>query len=212
VRLEQRFGGDYTAKVLTGSKDQRILEQGHDNLSTYGILEKQNHSNVRDWIEQLVSQKFLEKVSEYNVLEVTSEGRRLLRGELTPQLLKPKRTTKKDRKTKSKQGVAADSWEGVDEGLFEELRVLRREKAELMGVPAFVVFGDAALRDMARRRPSTLEGFLEVKGVGEKKRDDYGEEFLECIGNYCQQHQVAMDIRPEETVKVSNAEQPQQQI
>ena len=59
-----------------------------------------------------------------------------------------------------------------------------------------MVFGDAALRDMARRRPSSLDGFLSVRGVGEKKRADYGEQFVQCITKHCHEHQLPIDIRP----------------
>ena len=76
---------------------------------------------------------------------------------------------------------ANDSWDGVDRGLFETLRVLRRKTAEQQGVPVYVVFGDATLRNMARCHPSSLEEFLEVKGVGQKKCNDYGKAFVACI-------------------------------
>ena len=81
-----------------------------------------------------------------------------------------------------------DSWEGVDRGLFDTLRQLRAKLARARGVPAYVVFGDAALRDMARRRPSTTERFLEVKGVGEAKCQQYGKVMVGRIRQYCQEH------------------------
>jgi ATP-dependent DNA helicase RecQ len=82
----------------------------------------------------------------------------------------------------------------VDRGLFESLRTLRTKLANERGVPPYVVFGDAALRDMARRRPSSLDGFLDVRGVGEQKRADYGEAFVEAIVTYCRTNGVAMDV------------------
>lgn len=181
VRLEQRFGADYTSQVLAGSREKRILERGHDNLSTWGLLKDEDKKNVRDWIEQLVGQNFLEKTGEYNILQITPEGRRLLRGEVTPRLLKPRKRKSAGRRGKSGAGVEADSWEGVDEDLFEKLRDLRRETAEERGVPAYIVFDDSALREMAREKPVSLDEFLNVKGVGEKRRDDYGEAFVACI-------------------------------
>lgn len=74
LRLEQRFGADYTAKVLAGSQEQRIVQAGHNRLSTYGLLREEGSATVRDWIEQLVGQGFLEKAGEYNVLQVTASG------------------------------------------------------------------------------------------------------------------------------------------
>jgi ATP-dependent DNA helicase RecQ len=190
ARLDQRYGADYTAKVLVGSQDQRILAAGHDRLSTHGLLHDQSIRAVRDWIEQLVGQGFLRKVGEYHVLEITETGWELIRGNLTPQLAQPTKGTADRRRRET----PADSWEGVDKGLFDQLRKLRSELAGIRGVPPYVVFGDAALRDMARQRPTTEDGFLLVKGVGEKKRSDYGEAFLNAITNYCQTHDLATDI------------------
>jgi ATP-dependent DNA helicase RecQ len=192
VRLDQRFGADYTAKVLSGSAEARIIELGHDQLSTYGLLRERGVKDVREWIEQLVAQGYLVKVGEYNTLELTDAGRMLLKGEGAPQLLKPAERLTRERR--SRDGATGDSWESVDRGLFEELRKLRTGIAAERGVPPYVVFGDAALRDMARRRPSTLTAFLDIRGVGERKRDDYGQAFVETIVNYCASNGIGTDV------------------
>jgi ATP-dependent DNA helicase RecQ len=179
VRLEERFGSHYTTLVLTGSKEKRISELGHDSLSTYGILSEHNTKAVRDWVEQLIGQGYIEKTGEYNVLHVTPKGWEVLRGNTVPRLLKPAVKAKKVSR------VIKDSWEGVDQGLFEVLRQLRKEIAGKKGLPAFVVFGDAALRDMARRQPTTHTQFLEIKGVGEAKDEQYGDVFIEAITEHC---------------------------
>jgi ATP-dependent DNA helicase RecQ len=188
LRLGQRFGGGYTAAVLTGSNDKRILENSHDTLSTYGLLGEHSMHAVRGWIDQLEGQDYVEKVGEYNVLSVTEKGWHVLRGNATPRLLKPAEKPAKVSR------VVEDSWEGVNRGLFEALRKLRAGIARRKGVPAYVVFGDAALRDMARRRPSTYVELLEVKGVGEKKRRQYGEVVLTTIKDYCQANSLEMDM------------------
>jgi ATP-dependent DNA helicase RecQ len=187
LRVDQRFGGDYVASVLTGSKNSRILENNHDKLSTYGLLSDYSKHTVRDWTEQLTGQDYIEKYGEYNTLRVTQKGRFVLRGEDTPRLLKP--AVKKAKVSK----VASDSWEGVDKGLFEQLRKLRAKIAGTKRIPAYIVFGDAALRDMARKRPVSLESFLEVKGVGEKKYKKYGEKFIAAIKDYCIDNSLDMD-------------------
>ena len=179
VRQDQRFGADYTVKVLRGSSDQRILDNRHDDLSTYGLLADSDVRAVRGWVEQLVAQGFLAKTGEYNVLMVTESGRSLLRGDVTPRLLKPAARAAKVRKSRAHD----DSWEGVDRDLFERLRELRRRLADEKSVPAYVVFGDASLRDMARKKPGTPTEFLDVHGVGQKKAADYGELFLAAIGS-----------------------------
>ncbi len=188
LRLEQRFGGGYTASVLTGSHDKRILENKHDALSTYGLLSNYEKHTVHDWIEQLVGQDYIEKVGEYNILNVTEKGWQTLKGNETPRLLKPAQKAAKVSR------VIIDSWEGVDENLFEALRKLRAAIARKKGVPAYIIFGDAALRDMARRRPSTTERFLEVKGVGEIKCRQYGKVVLAAIKDYCLANSLEMDV------------------
>ena len=188
VRLGQRFGGAYTAAVLTGSDDKRILQNNHQTLSTYGLLSQYSQRTVHGWIDQLEGQAYIEKVGEYKTLNVPEKGWRVLRAQETPRLLKPAEKPAKVSK------VAEDSWESVDRGLFEALRKLRASIARDKGIPAYVVFGDAALRDMARRRPSNLERFLEVKGVGEKKRRQYGEVVLAAIHDYCRANTIEMDV------------------
>jgi len=188
LRLEQRFGGGYTASVLTGSHEKRILENKHDALSTYGLLSNYEKHTVHDWIEQLVGQDYIEKVGEYNILNVTERGWQVLKGKGTPRLLKPAQKAAKVSR------IIIDSWEGVDENLFEALRKLRASIARKRGVPAYIVFDDAALRDMARRRPSTAERFLEVKGVGEIKCRQYGKVMLAAIKDYCLANSLEMDV------------------
>jgi ATP-dependent DNA helicase RecQ len=189
LRVKERYGADYVSLVLTGSRDQRILANGHDGLSTWNILGEFRRQDVRQWIEQLVNQGFLRKEGEFHVVQVTEEGRKLLAGDLSPTLLMPPKSDKR-----ATPAAAADSWEGVDQGLFDSLRQLRREEALRRGVPAYIVFGDATLRDMARRRPSKLERMLDVHGVGRQKLADFGEHFLAHIAEYCAAHDLRMDV------------------
>ncbi len=181
ARMNQQFGAEYTSLVLVGSQDQRIRQNNHNTLSTYGILEQHPQKNVRDWIEQLVGQLCLEKTGEFNTLTITEKGLQVLKGQLTPRLLKP---VKKETKTKLSKTVS-DSWQGVDRELFNILRKLRAEIASEKKVPAYIVFGDAALRDMARKKPITEDDFLLVKGVGEKKSKQYSQIILKAIKQYC---------------------------
>ena len=189
VRLQQQFGSGYNALVLAGSKDKRILENRHDELSTYGLLEDFSKPVIHSWIEQLVGQGYLEKYGEYNQLAVTDKGRAVLKGEMTPRLLKPaeKKITRISKPT-------SESWEGVDAGLFEELRTFRKQEAREKGVPPFVVFGDATLRELARIRPSTPKILMTVKGIGAKKRQQYGRAVLTIIKQYCEKNAMDFDI------------------
>ena len=181
ARLEQRFGADYTTQVLVGSEEKRIFERKHNQLSTYGILSEYPKATIRDWLEQLVGQGCAVKATEYNLVHLTELGRQVLRGEHTPMLIR----SKQKKNSRLSRTNTTDAWDGVDRELFESLRVLRRKLAAERDVPAYIVFGDASLRDMARRRPTTSESFLDVHGVGHKKLADYGEQFLAHILENC---------------------------
>jgi len=188
--------------AVTGSREQRILENHHDQLSTWGLLSAHGKRNVRDWIEQLLSQGFLERRplerGDYYVLGVSAEGWRVLRGEVVPRLLKPA-----EEKKKKEAKISVVSWEGVDRGLFDHLRALRREKAIARGLPPYLIFSDATLRTLARVRPSDAAGFISIHGVGQRKAHEYSADFLQAIANYRAQNGLAMDdaaaaARPEE--------------
>ena len=186
--MRENFGGDYTSQVLAGSREQRILENGHDKLSTWGILSDHDRKSIRNWIEQLVGQGFLEKEGEYNLLKITPAGRRVLKGEATPRLLKPARRPKKESR------AAHDSWDGVDRELFDALREWRRRQASERQIAPFIVMGDATLRDLARARPTSLHRLREIHGIGEKKCADYGAELLAVIAAYCDRTGLATDV------------------
>ena len=186
VRLNQSFGGEYTAQVLTGSRDQRILENGHDKLSTWGLLTDHGKRNVRDWIEQLAGQGFLQKTGEYNVLSVTPEGRRLLRGEVVPRLLKPVRAEEE-----GSQGTQPHRGRASIAACSRRCGRSAGERPRQRGLPPFIVFSDATLRGLARCRPSTPERLLAVHGIGEKKAAEYGAEFLAAIADYCREHDLS---------------------
>ena len=162
------------------SREDRILANQHHTLSTYRILFDESRSAVRDWIKQLVEQECVERVGNYAVLKVTEKGRRVLKGIELPLLLEPAK-----KRAAPKPPAKGDLWEGVDRDLFEELRKLRRKLAQERSMPAYIVFSDAALRDMARKRPCTPSEFLRISGVGDKKLEQYGEVMLNLIRRYC---------------------------
>ncbi len=177
ARVEQRYGAKHVVDVLRGGKTQRVRETGHDALSTYGILRSQSAAALRSYVDQLVDQGYLARSpDEYRVLRLTPGGLTLLKGEGEARLIEPK-TPKK-----SRAEARGEDWAGVDRDLFERLRELRREIAQENEVPAYLVFGDATLREMARARPETLRDLGRVKGVGAKKLESFGQAFLEAIG------------------------------
>jgi len=186
VRLDERFGAAHTVKVLVGSGEQRVREYGHDKLSTYGLLAAEGPQAVRTWIEQLVSQGFLVRTGDYQVLSLSDAGRRLLRRDGEPKL-----SVVQQAKQARRVVASEESWEGVDRGLFDQLRELRGNLALTRSVPAYVIFADSVLRDLARYRPDSVESFGRVRGIGEKKQQDFGTAFTELIANYCKQHSVS---------------------
>ena len=187
MRLQQRFGADYTAKVLVGLTEQRIKDLQHDQLSTFGLLKEHSIKEVRQWIDQLTQQEFLSREGSYQVLQVTERGRQLLRGELTPALSKPSTSSA------PRQALNVANWEGVDRGLFEQLKELRKRLATERSLPAYTIFGDATLREMAQCRPSSLSKLRSIRGVGDKKLTEFGPLFSEAIVAYCQHQSLAMD-------------------
>jgi ATP-dependent DNA helicase RecQ len=198
-------GPTYTTLVLTGSREDRVLAKGHDKLAGFGALESAGKKAVRDWVEQLVQQGCLEKTGEYNVLTLTERGHAVLRDEHDAQLLQASGPA---RKTKTRT-VSAGPLSGPELELFELLRQARREKAQELNVPPFVVFGDAALRDMARRKPTNKEAFLHVSGVGQHKCDNFGDYFLEVIRAFLEKN---LDAAPANHVPVEPAKPPKPKV
>jgi len=180
VRVGERFGGEHVALVLTGSRDQRITSRGHEQLSTWGLLQGTDKKSIRGWIDQLINQEFLEKSGEYSVLQLTPAGRTVLRGEVTPRLLQPAAAGRERKPSRA----AKESWDGVARDLFEKLRGWRRQMADERSVPPFVVFSDATLRDLAREQPTSLEELPQIHGIGAKKLADYGQELIREIAEF----------------------------
>lgn len=207
VRVRENYGADYVAQVLTGSKDARILGSGHDQLSTYGLLQEHRKAVVRDWIEQLSGQGYLAREGEYRVLKITPEGRKLLKGDATPKLLQPGA-----RKAEASRRTVVASMEGVDRRLFEHLRGVRRRLAEARGVPPFIVFGDVTLQELTRVRPTTLTEFRQIHGVGDRKAEEYGPAFLEAIAGYCSEHGIAVSQPAAIVERKSEAERSSSQV
>ncbi|MEQ9068309.1 MAG: HRDC domain-containing protein, partial [Gimesia chilikensis] len=114
----------------------------------------------------------------------TKTGWQLLKGEATPQLMQTTQDSQAEKSQRSRDKFDNLNWKGVDKGLFEVLRELRKQIAGEKGIQPYMVFGDATLRELARHKPATTAQFLEIWGVGQKKCDDFGAPFLESIAEY----------------------------
>jgi ATP-dependent DNA helicase RecQ len=182
-RVRQRFGIRHVIDVLRGADTERIRTLGHDRLSTYGIGADKSDAEWTSVIRQLIHRGLLEQdIAAYSVLKLTEAARPVLRGEQTLELARP-RTREAAKKTKR---PAAEVAQGpYDEQLFDELRALRKRLADAEGKPPYIVFGDATLVQMARRKPLDEDALLAVSGVGQHKLEKYGADFLEAIAAYC---------------------------
>jgi ATP-dependent DNA helicase RecQ len=211
ARVKERFGISYVVSVLRGENTEQVRKRGHEQLTTYGLLREYPKTDVRDWIYQLIGQHVLwqEEISLANdktgaILRLNEASWEVMRNQRTVRLLQPVRRKKDERPQKSRADTA--SWEGVDRGLFEELRVLRRRLAEERQWQPYMVFSDATLRELARIRPSSVEKMHLVYGVGQAKLRDFGQLFLQTISDYCAAHRLPRDM-PSAPPKVEQAPQ-----
>ena len=188
-RLRQGYGIAYVIDVLRGSENQKVVERGHDQLSTYGIGADVSREHWQSVIRQLIHRGYLtQDIARYSVLRLTPKAESLLRGDETLVLATPRTRvpTAKQRRTAARAARAADLGElEVDDDLFAALRSLRRRLADEQRVPAYVVFSDATLAEMAARRPANYAELLEISGVGQAKLQRYGVAFLDAIARAC---------------------------
>ncbi|MFZ3110033.1 MAG: DNA helicase RecQ [Rectinemataceae bacterium] len=184
ARVRQSFEADHVADILKGNATEAVLKWRHEKLSTFGLMEAETKVFIRFMIEQLVGQGFLRREGDYGTLAITGEGMSLLKGLITPKLAKPATREKKKEIEKKRRSRRAEDWENVDEGLFEALRLLRAKIARDKSVPAYLVFSDKALKDMASKKPRDKEAFAGIYGVGEAKLKEYADAFIEAIGDY----------------------------
>ena len=195
IRTGERFGIAYVNRVLLGSKDKRITELEHDKLTVFGIVQDYDRTGLRRIADGLIAQGLMARADgEYAVIKVTDAGRQWLRSRqpLTLQLrVDEPASANQRRQDRSAAGNVNSNGSGngnaapdYDAGLFEQLRAVRRSLADAQQVPAFVVFSDATLRNLAAARPTDRAAMLQVSGVGPAKLEQYGDDFLAAICEY----------------------------
>jgi ATP-dependent DNA helicase RecQ len=189
ARVQQSFGVGHLVEVLVGATTSRIAQFGHDQLSTYGLLRNLPRKAIQSYVYQLLDQGLLSRSEgDRPVLLLNDESWRVMKGQRKVNLVRPKAELARTRGRGVFENEAesdSDVWEGVDRGLFEHLRELRKQIASEQSVPAYVVFNDRTLMELARVRPTTPELFGRIRGVGERKREAYGARMLEAIAAYC---------------------------
>ena len=181
AQRRERFGSTYVIDILRGARTEKLLSNGHDTLSVYGLGKDQPVAWWRQIVRALLHQGLLAETSDgFPVLVLTEGSRAVLQGRRTVEVaLRPVKPPKGPRASK-----AAVQLEGADARLFEALRQLRLGLARDAGVPPYVIFTDASLHAMAVARPTTPEAFAEVPGVGARKLEAYGEIFTAAVRDF----------------------------
>ena len=184
LRTEERFGAGYLIDILRGKSTDKIKQNGHDKLPTFGIGQDYSKSEWQGIFRQMMGYDLVRPdIERFGAFRMTEMARPILRNEQTIELRKDT-IIKETRKAKVKSLVAEE-----DETLFSALRSKRRSLAEALNAPAYVVFADAVLMEMAKTRPSNLDEFSNLSGVGSVKLERYGKAFLEVINDeFLEQH------------------------
>lgn len=182
--IDYGFGAGHISNVLKGNMTENIEKRGHNHLSSFGAMGDSSLEFIRYVVEQMVGQGFLERDGKFSTLFLSGSGIKVLKGEIVPILIKPLVAAKKKEIAKRRRERTERDWEGIDQELFQLLRKKRMELAFRQGLPAFVIFGDKSLKDMALIKPVTKEAFATVFGVGERKAQSYADIFTEVIREY----------------------------
>jgi ATP-dependent DNA helicase RecQ len=184
LRTGERFGTAHVCDVLRGSKRKRILELRHDDLSVHGIAKEVPTGALRGYVHALKRRGYLEKnEGEYPTLRVSQKGRQALVEK--EEIMLPVQHIIEAKPKRVGQSVSDLSY---NTELFEKLRALRKQIADDQNVPPFVIFGDKTLHEMAFYFPSTLDAFENLFGVGRRKLEAFGQEFLDCIVEFASEH------------------------
>ncbi|WP_226581602.1 DNA helicase RecQ [Halobacillus litoralis] len=167
-RMGEHFGAGLTAKVLKGSKDQKVKQFRFDTLSTYGIMKGYTEKQLTRFIHFLTAEGYISTgQGKYPALQLTKEAVSVIKGD-QPVIMLVETTT-------ARQEL------NYNEQYFEELRQLRKRMADEVGLPPYVIFSDATLKELTVYLPETKQEMLQIKGVGEQKWEQYGETFLQFI-------------------------------
>ena len=194
VRTGQRFGMRHVIDVLRGSKTQNVVDRGHDAIPTFGLLKDFSVSTLANFVDQLIDAgDLLRTDGEYPILQLSPSAREVLTSSRQAALVLPKQALdaapQRTRRKKSRSSATVSSRDDgaspeMSQELFDHLRAVRREIAHSIGMPPYIVCNDATLEEMAAARPRTAAQLLDVKGMGPKKVDSFGDRFLRAIAEF----------------------------
>ena len=185
VRADQRYGAAHITDVLRGADTARIRQTGHDRLTTFGLLKDLSRSDVRMFIDQLVSAGHLGVApGPYPTLHLTQSGLAVMKGEQGVEFFRAPKPKSSGKKRRNALEELQEEGHSVDAGLFEALRQMRRAEAAERGVPPYILFNDRTLAALAAHKPTDRASLLAIKGIGEKKAADLGPLVLRTIAEH----------------------------
>ena len=177
IRMKERFGTKLIAEVLKGSKNKRVLSMEFNKLSTYGLMPNYKIDEIKDMINLLIAEGYLRMTTdEYPVVKVEKKAFKVLKSNE-----KVYRNIMKVEEMKEKLE------------LFEKLRTLRYNIATKENLPPYVIFNDETLKELSTKYPTTKSSMLDIKGVGERKYNKYGDIFIELIKEYVKDNNIDID-------------------
>ncbi|HIK56189.1 MAG TPA: DNA helicase RecQ [Synechococcales cyanobacterium M55_K2018_004] len=186
ARTKERFGMGHIIDVLRGSRNQKVLQHRHDELSTYGIGKDHSAEAWKILGRSLLHQGLLDETTDgYSILKLNAQSWEVMRKQ------RPVFVTMPDRKPEARDATLPQRREEA-ERLFDRLRGLRKRIADEQNVPPYVVFADSSLRLMAQSMPQTLEEFGQISGVGSRKLEQYGDRFIMEIISFCQERGIPL--------------------
>lgn len=179
--VRSRFGKRMVIDILRGSQNRDLLNKGLNRVPEYGMLSAMSVDNVRFVIEALEQINALGVTQgDYPLLVIGSKANSVLNGEMMVEAHLAEEKTRGGKSAEKKRDSVRSRSSGNSD-LYEKLKKLRKQLADARGIPAYRIFTDDALHDMARKKPTTVQEFLNVSGVGEKKAASFGKVFLEVI-------------------------------
>ncbi|MDA9951185.1 DNA helicase RecQ [Oligoflexaceae bacterium] len=182
-RTGQRFGANYLIDLLIGKENERMVKFGHQNLPTFGVGGEFNDVQWKSIIRQLIAFNFIAVDEErFGGLRLSPLAGGVLKGETTVSLHEDILHQKASKKKRAKASLSYE-FDSSENPVFQKLRELRKTLAKKAGIPSYMIFHDAALKEMAQVKPKSLDEFSEISGVGEKKLAKYGAAFLEVVAS-----------------------------
>ena len=198
IETKEIFGVEHIINVLLGSKANKVVKNRHHQLSTYGTGREYDKTQWKHLALQFLQHGLLNRDLQYGSLRLTNDGRAVFRGE-TQFLGFPVNSIDQITEESTTSNVTSEETDSYVHELFEKLRIKRKELAMAEHIPAFVVFHDRTLREMAAQLPQSEEAFGQIPGVGPVKVKKYADVFLPIICDYCQKQGLMDENHSEET-------------